>query len=75
VLGKDHLPARSFVMPDYGAVRELWASAGHGLHLRPSDEPEALAQKLRRDLDLFLAAESDGQVAGVVISAWDGRRG
>lgn len=73
--GRDDLHVRPFVMPDCGAVRELWASAGQGLHLRPSDEPEELAKKLGRDPDLFLVAESNGKVVGVVIGAWDGRRG
>ena len=31
--------------------------------------------KLERDRDLFLVAEDDGQIVGVVMGAWDGRRG
>ena len=31
--------------------------------------------KLQRDPDLFLVAEDDHQILGVVLGAWDGRRG
>ena len=66
---------RPFLMNDYPAVLALWRDAGPGLTLRPSDEPEEVAKKLRRDPDLFLIAEEEGQVVGVIMGAWDGRRG
>lgn len=66
---------RPFLMDDYPAVCALWRDAGPGLALRPSDEPEEVAKKLRRDPDLFLIAEEEGQVVGVIMGAWDGRRG
>lgn len=66
---------RPFLMDDYPAVCALWRDAGPGLTLRPSDEPEEVAKKLRRDPDLFLIAEEEGQVVGVIMGAWDGRRG
>ncbi len=63
-------------MADYDQVLALWRDAGSGLQLRPSDEPAGIALKLTRDPDLFLVAEaSDGAIVGVVIGAWDGRRG
>jgi ribosomal protein S18 acetylase RimI-like enzyme len=66
---------RPFVMDDYPAVLVLWRDAGPGLTLRPSDEPDEVAKKLQRDPDLFLVAEDNGRVVGVVMGAWDGRRG
>lgn len=66
---------RPFLMDDYPAVCALWRDVGPGLALRPSDEPEEVAKKLRRDPDLFLIAEEEGQVVGVIMGAWDGRRG
>lgn len=66
---------RPFVMDDYPVVLTLWRDAGPGLTLRPSDEPEEVAKKLGRDPDLFLIAEEEGQVVGVIMGAWDGRRG
>jgi ribosomal protein S18 acetylase RimI-like enzyme len=66
---------RPFTMQDYGAVLALWQNAGPGIRVRPSDRPEELAKKLTRDPELFLVAEEDGGVVGVILGAWDGRRG
>lgn len=66
---------REFAMADYEAVRCLWEGAGSGVALRPSDRPEEIRKKLRRDPDLFLVAEEEGSVVGVIMGAWDGRRG
>ncbi|MGI5916782.1 MAG: GNAT family N-acetyltransferase [Anaerolineae bacterium] len=42
----------------------------------PSDTRPKIAKKLKRDPELFLVAESDdGRVIGVIMGAWDGRRG
>lgn len=67
---------REFRYPDdYPAARSLWAGAGPGVQLGPSDEPDEVRKKLERDPDLFLAAESDGKLVGTVIGGFDGRRG
>jgi len=66
---------RPFAMQDYESVYGLWATAGTGLALRPSDQREEVGKKLTRDPDLFLVAEEDGCVVGVIMGAWDGRRG
>jgi ribosomal protein S18 acetylase RimI-like enzyme len=60
---------------DYRAVCDLWKNAGPGIHLRRSDEPEEIAKKLKRDPDLFLVAEVNGQIVGSVFGGYDGRRG
>jgi ribosomal protein S18 acetylase RimI-like enzyme len=60
---------------DYDAVIALWQSAGPGVHLGFSDTPEEIAKKLKRDPDLFLVAEVDDQIVGVVLGGFDGRRG
>jgi len=60
---------------DYPALIHLWQSAGPGIHVRRSDEPDEMLKKLARDPDLFLVAESDGQIVGSVIGGFDGRRG
>jgi len=69
------LQIREFTMTDYPAVYALWEQAGPGLAIRPSDQPEEVEKKLTRDPDLFLVAEEEGQVVGVIMGAWDGRRG
>lgn len=67
---------REFSFPeDYPAVYALWSSAGAGIQLRRSDEPEEIAKKLQRDPDLFLVAEQDGRIVGAVLGGFDGRRG
>jgi len=67
---------REFIYPDdYPAVIQLWQNAGPGIHLRRSDQPEEIERKLRRDPDLFLVAEMDGQMVGAVLGGFDGRRG
>lgn len=62
-------------MQDYDAVYALWRDAGPGVHLRPSDERPQVEKKLTRDADLFLVAELEGRIVGVIMGAWDGRRG
>jgi ribosomal protein S18 acetylase RimI-like enzyme len=67
---------RNFLFPqDYLPVYQLWKTAGSGIQLRRSDEPEEIFKKLQRDPDLFLVAELDGQIIGSVIGGFDGRRG
>lgn len=66
---------RPFSMSDYDAVYSLWANAGTGVSLRPSDQRSEIEKKLTRDPDLFLVAEVEGRIAGVIIGGWDGRRG
>jgi ribosomal protein S18 acetylase RimI-like enzyme len=60
---------------DYAKVFALWQSAGEGIGIGLSDQPEEIEKKLQRDPDLFLVAERDGQIVGSVIGGFDGRRG
>jgi ribosomal protein S18 acetylase RimI-like enzyme len=64
---------REFLISDYYDVAALWRASG--LILRPGDELAGIRLKLQRDPDLFLVAEDGGEVVGVVMGAWDGRRG
>ncbi|GAA0450656.1 putative N-acetyltransferase [Actinoplanes capillaceus] len=61
---------RQFQWRDYDAVTEVWESAGR--EVVPRAELEA---KLARDPELFLVAETGRRIAGVVMGAYDGRRG
>ena len=67
------LHIREFRLDDYESVVELWREAG--LVVRPGDEREGIELKLQRDPELFLVAEDDREILGVVLGAWDGRRG
>jgi ribosomal protein S18 acetylase RimI-like enzyme len=67
---------REFHYPeDYPAARVLWENAGSGIQLRRSDDSAEIQKKLRRDPDLFLVAEVDGKMLGIVVGGFDGRRG
>lgn len=60
---------------DLDAVLELWRKSAPGIQMSPSDEPEEIRKKLQRDPDLFLIAEESGEIFGVVMGGFDGRRG
>lgn len=64
------LRIRQFDWPDYDRVIEVWRSAGRTILPRAE-----LAAKLVRDPQLFLVAEHDDTLVGVVLGTFDGRRG
>ena len=67
---------REFEFPsDYDPVIELWQSIEKGVHLGRSDSLTEIEKKVRRDPDLFLIAELDGEIIGAVMGGFDGRRG
>jgi len=67
---------REFHFPeDYNSILHLWQSIEKGVHVGRSDTPAEIEKKIGRDPDLFLVAESDGDIIGSVIGGFDGRRG
>ena len=67
---------RDFRFPeDYKQVFELWQGIEKGVHVGRSDTLAEIGKKLERDADLFLVAESAGEIIGSVIGGFDGRRG
>ncbi len=64
---------REFHLSDYDEIANIWKESG--LILRPGDDFEGIALKLGKDPDLFLVAEDSDEIVGVVMGAWDGRRG
>jgi ribosomal protein S18 acetylase RimI-like enzyme len=64
---------RQFTIADASAVIALWQRAG--LRVGRSDTPERLQAIIERDPDLFLVAEASGEIVGVVLGRYDGRRG
>ena len=63
---------REFRESDYDAVVGIWRACG--LTIKPSDTLSELRKLVERNPGLFLVAEENGDVAGTVIGAWDGRR-
>jgi ribosomal protein S18 acetylase RimI-like enzyme len=67
---------REFRFPvDYDQVYRLWERIEKGVRVGRSDTPTEIEKKLSRDPDLFLVAESNGEIVGSVIGGFDGRRG
>jgi ribosomal protein S18 acetylase RimI-like enzyme len=67
---------REFCFPsDYEPAFALWASIEKGVRTGRSDTLAEIEKKLTRDPDLFLVAETEGEIVGSVIGGYDGRRG
>ena len=70
------IQVREFRFPvDYEPVHRLWQTIEKGVRVGRSDTPIEIEKKLTRDPDLFLIAESNGEIVGSVIGGFDGRRG
>ena len=67
------MPIREFNIADHDEVVRLWKESG--LLIRPGDDIDGIRLKLQRDPDLFLVFEDRDEIIGVVMGAWDGRRG
>ena len=64
---------RTFKESDEARVLELWMFAGL---IRPWNDPKKdIARKLKVQRELFLVAELEGVVVGVVMAGYDGHRG
>jgi ribosomal protein S18 acetylase RimI-like enzyme len=67
---------REFIFEyDYEPVLRLWQSIEAGMQVGRSDTPEEIKRKIERDPDLFLVAETGGEIVGSIIGGFDGRRG
>jgi len=67
---------REFHFPaDYEQVYKLWGTIEKGVHIGRSDTLAEIGKKIQRDPDLFLVAESNGDIIGSVVGGYDGRRG
>jgi ribosomal protein S18 acetylase RimI-like enzyme len=64
---------RAFKETDEARVIELWTFGGL---IKPWNDPKKdIARKLKWQRDLFLVAELDGVVVGVVMAGYEGHRG
>ena len=67
---------REFRFPDdYSKVIGIWEKIEKGVRVGVSDAPDEIKKKLRRDPELFLVAEKNGDLIGTIIGGFDGRRG
>lgn len=63
------------VQEDFERAVQLWTGMERGVRVGGSDTLAEIQKKLQRDPDLFLVAETDGELVGTVIGGFDGRRG
>ena len=64
---------KKFSMRYYTEVIEIWRTSG--ISVGSSDEKEEIKRVFRKNPNLFLIGLIDRKVIGVVIGAFDGRRG
>ena len=62
---------RDFTLDDYAVAQTLWDATEN----MDAPSKEECASVLEHNPGLFLVADADGDVAGVVMGTWDGRRG
>lgn len=67
------LRIRQYLPKDHRRVVRLWRDSGLGIS--HSDTVREIERTRRRDPDLFLVAEEEGVLVGVVLGRFDGRRG
>lgn len=66
---------RELGLADYDEVRRVWTEAGLPFRPEGRDRTEKVAVELERGTALFLGAEADGRLVGVVLGTHDGRKG
>jgi N-acetylglutamate synthase len=69
------MSVRNLRPEDYDAVVALWADAGLSFRPQGRDARERVAAELKGDRSVFLAAELEGKIVGVVLGTQDGRKG
>ncbi len=62
-------------LEDYDEVLALWTDAGLPFRPHGRDSRERVAAELQEDRSVFLAAQLEGRIVGVVLGTHDGRKG
>jgi ribosomal protein S18 acetylase RimI-like enzyme len=76
--GRPGLPGviiRDMRPAEYQAVQCLWADAGLPFRPKGRDRPDKVAVEVQRGTAVFVVAEVEGELAGVVLGTHDGRKG
>ncbi len=66
---------REMRMDEYQLVQRLWNEAGLPFRPEGRDRPDRVAREIQQGTAVFLLAEVDGRLAGVVLGTHDGRKG
>ena len=66
---------RQLVIDDYDRIVEIWNRAGLSHRPHGRDARELFQLEMNQNTAVFLGAESDGVLVGVVLGTHDGRKG
>ena len=66
---------RELTSRDYDTMVEIWSAAGIPCRLLGRDGRERFQVEVDRDTSVFLGADIDGTLVGVVLGTHDGRKG
>jgi len=66
---------RNLKIEDYEEILKLWDRARLSYRPRGRDSYQEVKRQMENDPDLFLGAEEEGKLVGVVIATYDGRKG
>lgn len=66
---------RELRLDDYDAVQKLWIEAGLPFRPQGRDRRDRVVRELERGTAIFVLAEADNRVVGVVLGTHDGRKG
>jgi N-acetylglutamate synthase len=71
----DKLNIRLFTIEDYDGVIKLWREANIPIRPQGRDSREKIKQQIENGITIFLVAEIEGKIVGVVLGTHDGRKG
>ncbi len=66
---------RELTIKDYNRMIEIWENARLPYKPDGRDSRESIKKQMEEFGDLFLGAEVNGKLVGVIIGSWDGRKG
>jgi len=66
---------RRLAADDYDRICEIWSLAGLLFRANGRDGRSQVQAEMERDTAVFLGAEADGELVGVVLGTHDGRKG
>ncbi len=66
---------RELKIEDYERILEIWDDAKLPYKPEGRDSKESIKKQMEEFGDLFLGAEVNGRLVGVIIGSWDGRKG
>ncbi len=70
-----NLEIRPITFENYDRIIDIWQKAGLHLRFAGRDSKEDMTRQITLDPELWLGAFADGQLAGLVVGTYDGRKG